>query len=393
VKVWPQRRQRGLTLIELMIAVVVSTLMIGLVFAIYVRISVAYRSQAIITELQQTVRAGRELLTVDVRQAGFGMATFRTATGAFGSTPISELTPLVIVNNNDGSGPDLVRAYYANARRQTRVIAVVDANADVQTADPSKFAVGDVVAIVAQSTPIPTEGAEIVVYRACVLRITGIAGTSVAFADDVAGAPYNNTGNTHCRDNPAPPPVAEGPLDRVGGTNEVLMMCFVARAYRVDPARKDVSVLQVSASGELEAGDWSDLGVGFTDLQLAARYSEPGDLVDLDLDGDPTRDWYSSENQETPDPTAERAASAVLTQVGIGLAVRTNREVSGVTSSRTPAFIDDTNAQTVAHNRFGDSPSIDLSVAPALLPIEHRGDYLYRWTQTVIDVRNLGVGR
>jgi hypothetical protein len=167
---------------------------------------------------------------------------------------------------------------------------------------------------------------------------------------------------------------------------------LIGRSYRIDPARKELSVFQQSPTGGLVANDWTDLGIGFTDFQLASRYTEDADLVDEDGDGDPTRDWYSSENQEPGN--VDFPAGAVLTHLGVSFAVRTYENVNLVTSAQTPAFIDDTNATTTIHNRRGDAASVLLEGVPdAARPDEHKGNRIYRWSSNVVDLRNLGVGK
>src|SRR5690606_13990093 len=67
------RGQRGLTLIELMVAVLVASILIGFVFEIQGRMSSAFRTQTNISSLQQAVRAANELIARDARLTGFMM--------------------------------------------------------------------------------------------------------------------------------------------------------------------------------------------------------------------------------------------------------------------------------------------------------------------------------
>jgi hypothetical protein len=223
---------------------------------------------------------------------------------------------------------------------------------------------------------------------ACVVRITGIDnGTQTISFSGAGGAPYNAVGNPQCTE-----------VETLTPDGQTMMYRFIGRSFRIDPARKDLSVFQTSPSGELQGNDWIDLGIGFTDFQIASHYFEDGDLVDTaDADAplnSPERDWYSGEAQENPDPTAVRPANSVLTQLTFSFAIRTHMEVSGIFSSATPAFIDESNMPDSAkHNAFGDRPAIQLAgVADAARPLEHRGDHLYRWVSMTIDTRNIGVG-
>jgi prepilin-type N-terminal cleavage/methylation domain-containing protein len=67
------RTQRGFTLIELMVALVVSSLLVGLILAIFSRMSLAYRGQQQIAGLQQVLAAARATIEADAKQAGFAM--------------------------------------------------------------------------------------------------------------------------------------------------------------------------------------------------------------------------------------------------------------------------------------------------------------------------------
>src|SRR5690606_30957277 len=104
--------ERGFTLIELMIALVVSSLLVGFLFSMTRQIGDAFRAQRRVTDVQQTLRTVGALMASDLRQAGFLVsAGFRTS--AWG-TPDLIVQPLQIVNDADGTGPDLIRIYYAD---------------------------------------------------------------------------------------------------------------------------------------------------------------------------------------------------------------------------------------------------------------------------------------
>ena len=122
-----RRGQRGLTLIELMISMLISSLLIGMVFSIYTRMSVGYRQQTLVTELQQTLRAAQTVVLREIRQAGFLIPDgFRTA--ALADTD-PDVPPLSIINNADGTGPDAIRMYFADGTLQARVLGLADISA------------------------------------------------------------------------------------------------------------------------------------------------------------------------------------------------------------------------------------------------------------------------
>jgi hypothetical protein len=367
-----------------MVAMVISSLLVGVALSVTVRMTSAYRTQTEVAALQQSLRSARELIVRDVRRAGYRITRLRTATGAFGTTTATDLPPVMVLNAADDTGADEIRIFYGDASTSATVTAMTPTRDEVTVDDASAFAVGDVVVVSALTlVALGGELAPLAEYDACAVEITDIAGATVTFAS--TEAPYNTIDNPQCTAVAA----------RLAAAADTTMLPLVARAYRVDPGREAVSVLQVSRSGNLDPEpDWEDLAAGATDLQFATRYYEDGDAVDLDDDGDATRDWYSAEGQETPDETGARPANAVPVNVSVSVAMRTPTDVSGVTSASTPAFIDDTSVETVEHNRYGDAPAIDLAtVAVASRPARHRGNYIYRGTTSTVDLRNVGVGR
>ncbi len=165
---------------------------------------------------------------------------------------------------------------------------------------------------------------------------------------------------------------------------------FVGRSYRIDPERKEAAVLQGSPSGEMVEDDWTDLALGVTTIQTASRYFEDDDAVDLDGDGDPELDWYSSEGQETPDPTGERPAGAEPH--------RAARERGGAHPARHALGV---HLAHHRHERRGPAgPQLGRRLAGVQLtgvadderPDGYAGDHLYRSAEALIDLRNLGVG-
>ena len=60
------RRRAGFTLIELMIALTISALLVGMILAIFTRMSTAYRSQQYVAELQRTLTAAHDVIGRDV---------------------------------------------------------------------------------------------------------------------------------------------------------------------------------------------------------------------------------------------------------------------------------------------------------------------------------------
>jgi prepilin-type N-terminal cleavage/methylation domain-containing protein len=437
----PRLRERGFTLIELMVALLVSTVLVGLVMSIYMRMSLAYRTQQQVSELQQVLQAAQMLIQRDIRQSGFQMSQgFRIA-----SAPTLMQPPVQIINS--AAGPDELRIYYADADAQARVTAKAPASPVVGVTsltvdEASQFQVGDKIALVhvnrtglpnprgTVDNSIPTSPvyrdadgsiiANIAQYDTCVLLITDLTNNPAPIPDTVTVsqvAPWGMASNTHC---------AAASVIGTGTNESTMIYLFVGSAYRIDPslvvARRQLAVLQRSPTGGLVANDWQDLGIGFTDLQVASRWFDnvptttpPGGACDqqltdaanttdtADSDTDVRREWYSGAMQATlttpyeplicpttgplPYPMPQRA---IMTEVSISLALRTSRPVEGIASSTTPAFRD---AARPDNGQVGDHDAYDLAANPdASRPEEYKGNHVYRYTTVRVDVRNVGVG-
>lgn len=362
--------QRGFTLIELMVALVVSSLLVGMILAIFMRMSIAYRGQAQIAEVQSKLAAARAKLEHDAKHAGLGMAQGFTIM----STPSGlHLSPLRVGNNS--TSPDNLGFYFADPSVRAATVFGSTAVCDKLQCDAldstAGFAVGDVVVSSTASlndSPYGAGDADIATFRACVLQIASIGPTQLGFAaSGLWGAP----GNNHC-----PDPVL--------GTT--IYYKFVAHAWRIDPSRPTLGVLQLSPTGDLIGGnDWQDQAYGFTDIQVATRFYEEINVIDsADPDTDPTHEWHSDSVQSTF--LAQQAILVPPIQISISLVARTERDVEGIASSSTPNL---TVAGNSANNTIGDREAVAL---PSVTP-ELSGNRIYRYTTFQVDLRNLGVGR
>jgi prepilin-type N-terminal cleavage/methylation domain-containing protein len=380
-------RQRGFTLIELMVALLVSSLLVGMILAIFSRMSLAYRGQQQIAGVQQILAAARATIELDAQQAGLGMPQgFKTE---IPGRPAVE-SPVQVTNSS--TAPDQVAFFYADTSLQALVSAsTLSANATITVADPLVppplgFTLGMPVVLTTASTavnPLAGINPDIATYDACVLRIASIDYASRQVTFDTV-APWGSApGPIHCTNITA---------------TRTMMYRFVAHAYRIDPtpARLPLGALQQSVTGNLTNAEvWNDLAYGFSDIQTAVRVYEPAGS-DLDNDGDPVRNWYSSANQDnatTLGPT-QSPVGAILLAMTISLVAHTDRNVEGIATLATPNLIGPPAPAppNVNNNAIGDRASTPLPVAPPwpdpLLP----GQRIYRWTRFQIDFRNLGVG-
>ncbi|HEU0029746.1 MAG TPA: prepilin-type N-terminal cleavage/methylation domain-containing protein [Kofleriaceae bacterium] len=361
-------RQRGFTLIELMVALVVSSLLVGMILAIFLRLSVAYRSQQQIAGMQQVLAAARMTIENDAKQAGLGMTNgIKIASG----TNV-RYSPVTVTNFNNK--PDQIRFIYADQSFQAAVISNGNAASTVPVDSSSGFSVGDIVIVSNPdtSTTNPGGGANITKFDSCILRVIQIPdGVSVLF--DTA-PPFGTPANLHC-----PALIA----------NKTMIYKIVAHAYRIDPTRPDDGVLQMSVTGDLfGANDWQDLAYGFTDLQVATQFYDGDGIDTADPDTDGNRDWYSGDTQTTlTQPILDGNEYKPPLQMTITLVARTDRDVEGIPTAATPQLTVPGNDN---NNSIGDRPSVPLPSAtdPALM-----GSRIYRYTTFVVDFRNIGVGK
>lgn len=388
--------QRGFTLIELMVAMVVSALLIGMILSIFTRMSMAYRAQQNIAELQQTLAAAEEMIQRDARQAGYQIPDgFRWA----GTPKTTTTQALQIIDNVDGFGPDSVRIYYADATAQARVPAQPPNSSNPDTVftevtvdDADLFVPGDLAVYVTIDKDLLKQpnGADWWHHHACVVRITGIVGNVLSLDTQ---PPWGSAENDQCDD------------ARIQLGTGAMLYRFTARAYRIDPGRRSLAVLQMSPTGTLVPNDWQDLGIGFTDLQVATRWSDYWDPVASAVDtadvdtgpGSELTEWYSGQTQATlSQPIVIDSAAAlyrrpVPAEIRISLVVRTLKKVDAIPTAATPQLTD---PARVDNNDLGNRPAVALEgVADAARPAELRGDAVYRHATIGSDLRNLAVGQ
>jgi len=72
--------KRGVTLIELLIVLVISGIVIGGVYRVFISQTKAYNVQDQVAEIQQDVRGAMEIMVRDIRMAGFQSRSFGSAT-------------------------------------------------------------------------------------------------------------------------------------------------------------------------------------------------------------------------------------------------------------------------------------------------------------------------
>lgn len=405
--------QRGVTIIEMMVSLVVVSIAVGFVFRIYATSSVAFRSQTQISEAQQTLRAARDKVMFDVRMAGYfseglqGLVDptgggFNGGGGPKGGTgddaDAFTYAPVSFINSADG--PDELRVVYADTSCLSRVKCRKcpgggkgctstcteggpPFNAAVtEVTQLSCFEDGDI-AIAVRTRNVEGGSKK---GDGCIMKITGLVGGGPKLQHNHGqGAPYNEVQNSQCAN-----------IEEDWADGYTMFLKFEARAYRIKPS-DGRGILQVSESGGLVADDWQDIAQGIVDMQFAVLQYQPNNASDVDGDGatdedgdgDPERDWISGENLENDLFEEEET----VLQVRISMVGRTIGQVEGILTETLPAFMEGNDAD---NNELGDREEIDLAAinAPGTGDPDSTwyGSYVYRWSTTLVDLRNVGVG-
>jgi prepilin-type N-terminal cleavage/methylation domain-containing protein len=395
-------RQAGFTLIELMVALIVSSLLVGMILAIFSRMSMAYRGQQQIAGVQQVLAAARATIEADAKQVGLDMPQMYTV----GFDVNYPRFALQIKDNVSSTGPDQVAFMYADPSAQALVQSVGTWNVsstmqfNVDPALAASFNPGDLAVFVTLNPATSTEAGvsasdpPIAVFNPtpCAFRIrspNGISGGTITIDNT---SPWGLPGSNQCT-----PPTP----------NQTMVYRFIAHAYRIDqstPARAALGPLQQSPYGGMftnndAANLWTDIGYGFTDLQVSLQMYDDGGIDNADPDTDPNRNWYSDSQMTTKTiwntfgvgtPSSGFVGLTSPIQLTISLVARTDRDVEGITTASTPALLDITNPGNLSANMIGNRAAIALPSAtdPAL-----QGSRIYRYITFQVDLRNMGVGR
>ncbi|MFH0902805.1 MAG: hypothetical protein V2A73_19415, partial [Pseudomonadota bacterium] len=230
-------RERGVTLVELMVSTCLAALACGLAFGIYARTSAAYKNQTHISEVQQTLRVASDLLTRELRQAGYFAAAIRTAiTDAAGTPPF--LSPVGIGNSDGAENDDTLSVAYSDTSSLVRITPTSGPsfNAAVTEVDQlGSFVDGEVIFAVKIGGAQRGQG--------CALKITGLiaggggGGSGPKIQHNPGqGQPWNMPGNKQC--------------DHISGTwkdGNTVFTRFIYRSFRINPA-DPAGVLQMSPS-------------------------------------------------------------------------------------------------------------------------------------------------
>lgn len=268
--------ERGLTLVELLIALVISLIIIGAGFGIYIIYSRNFTKQADVTDMQQRGRVVLELLEEEIRAAsrGAGCGVIRSYYDPFSGTTAGTDTfflPFVYAYDTD---PDTLFILYGDpdvsaVLRDT----VTDPSSPIRLVSWANFSVGDVIML--------TDGCE-----ASLLEITSLDSANMTLYAAPGATPYN-------------PPIGHN-IFKEGGYeagDRVLLLRSVS--YFVKDSTIPTLMMDpdgiLGSSSPLEISD----GIEYIDVDFAGDFDGDSLLDDGDANGIPdfhTPTWVLTQN-------------------------------------------------------------------------------------------------
>ncbi len=389
-------RQRGLTLVEIMVSLAVLGVAAGLIFGVQMRMTGALRDQQNIAEVQQTLRSAAAVISKDIRQAGF----LTVAVYEMGDPGIV-VQPVQVTNGASGA-PDVLRLQSANNTCEAHICDTNNTWCPGHTG-PTGWKSGETevninncfqdgqLAYAVRTITVGTPGTAgyIPAGTGCILMITqtpqtNVGGTNLKIQHHPQ-VPWNTAGNDQC-----------SALATVWDDGYTMFMGISLRSYRINPCDQR-GVLQMCNNGICDpacnSADWQDVALGIVDMQFALRvcHNSASDF-DADLASSPqctNIDWFSGDTMGT---LAGVVTNPRIIDVSVTLVAKTTKEVNGprlsdVPSLKDPSFPDD-------YNRLSDKGAVTLPVTststwPSSMYV---GDVIYRVFTTTIDLRNVGVG-
>lgn len=302
----PTPRPSGFTLIEVMIAVSIASVVMLFVFNIQFRMTDSFGIQSRVSDLQFTLQSVQAMIDRDAKQAGVGLPNgFRTDFNGdldgdgtldfpLGFATNGQLNSPVQIVDGGPDDVDQVRFFAADLARSQRVTSptcqpgtpstFATVSNDGLTAQTAIFTANELV-VVANSEFDPDDDPGTLpmsITEACVGRVT-LTSTGFSFVTDSSPACAQVCANH----------VAAG-------------TSAVTRAYRLNSAGYRIStaaigtdfegVLQRSATGGM-TDDWQDIALGFIDLQVQASYVRTNNIPGLGFL--PTSPAYQPNNYAT----------------------------------------------------------------------------------------------
>ena len=150
-------KQKGFTVVELLVAMAISAIVITAIYSTYLSQNKSYAIQEEVAAMQQNCRVAMEMITRDVRMAGYFGCKGDTITNTLAGSSTNDYTsaPVVGVNNDaDGGnsikdGTDQIFLKYADTSENIEVTApyMSDTSAAIHVDDSGSLAAFDIVVI------------------------------------------------------------------------------------------------------------------------------------------------------------------------------------------------------------------------------------------------------
>jgi Tfp pilus assembly protein PilW len=153
-----RQAEAGFTIVEIMIAVLIATLMMTFILGLMRTQLSSYSQQAEVVEVQQNVRSGFAYLEYVMRQTCGGVSTGKiydratnpgasTQMACFQITDGATSTDGITFTANGNHGPDVVKLIYPDGTANTSVCDPSASGNDLYVVDKTGFAVGDLVLV------------------------------------------------------------------------------------------------------------------------------------------------------------------------------------------------------------------------------------------------------
>ena len=174
-----ESREKGFTIIELMIALVISALVTAAVYATFITQQKTYAVQSGVTDMQQNARAALMLMVRDLRMAGADVGSSFSVNDYAGTA----MTASTTVTQGTGDDPDTITVVYGSELDTTAFVSAMNSNV-VTLTDVSGFSDGDYISFetvgdVYQISSVDGTQLQLTLDRAPPGNITTVANTTL----------------------------------------------------------------------------------------------------------------------------------------------------------------------------------------------------------------------
>jgi type IV pilus assembly protein PilW len=271
-------RDRGFTLVELLISIVIGIIIVGAGFGVYITFSKSFSVQTSITEMQENARIGMNIISSEIKFAGYGMGCGRLrsyydpGTGQQAGDDTFFLAPVKVID----SDPDTIIIFYGSGEESATIREPMpNSSAVLKVYSIPDLEVGDLMII--------TDGCE-----GTILQVSGFNEQSRIIQHNPGGNfPYNPPGGHNIF-----------PEDGYDEGDKVILLRNVS--FYID-RDSDPPVLYRDPDGYIgnREPEAIALGIEYIDFELAGDFDGDSIIDDSNSDGDP--DWWTPTQVEVQD--------------------------------------------------------------------------------------------